>query len=347
MRHDATKEQKEKVIRFIEENGLKPDVSEGELLTVIGAIGDESRLDFKRIEAFDGVERVTPILDPFKRNSRIYHPRDIEVEIRGVKIGGDNPPGYIVGQCSIEPGKSGRENFYETSDDCKDSGAQILRVPLFKTRTSPNSFNGIGEEGIDLYDYIHKDLDLATATEVTSEHEVDLVIDKVDIPWIGARGMRVPNLIRYTASEAKKRNKPILIKRTFDSSIDETLTFAEYAFKEGNSNVILMERGINYSYAPDRKHRRFIADLTAIPVMKQLSPSPVFFDPCHSTGDRNQVPRASVLGIMSGADGLMIEAHCKPQEALSDGKQSVYSSDLRKIIDSCNRAAEFRKTLYL
>jgi len=324
MKPTATREEIDTVIQKIKSSGLRADVSSGEYQTVIGIVGDEKKIDFDQVRSLGGVFDVIRIQVPYRLISRSYIPDDVVVKVGGISIGKDNPPVYIAGPCSIES----YEQLYRIGKEVKDAGAHILRGGAFKPRTSIHSFQGLGEEGLEHLESVGKDLGMPTVTEIRSEIDVDLVAKHTDIIQIGARNMFNQDLIEAAA----KTGKPIFFKRGFSAQIDEYLSFAERIVANGNRNVLLCERGIMPLGGSFKAQTRFTLDLNAVPVLRKETPFPVFADPSHGTGRRDLVIPMSRAAIASGAQGLMVEVHDKPQEALSDGAQAVLPQDLKKII---------------
>ena len=328
MKPGATKEQLSAVTQKIESKGLKADVSSGEFQAVVGVIGDEKKLDFDQLKSMPGVYDAIRIQVPYRLVSRSYIRRDVVVKVRGVSIGRDHPPVYMCGPCSIES----YEQIYRIAKQVKEAGAQVLRGGAYKPRTSVHSFQGLGLDGLKHLRDVGNDLDLPTVTEVRSEVDVEKVAEYADILQIGARNMFNQDLIEATA----RTHKPILFKRSFGAQIDEYLSFAERIVANGNRNIILCERGITPLGGSFKPQTRFTLDLNAIPVVRRETPFPVIADPSHGTGRRELITPMSRAAIATGAHGLMIEVHDKPQEALSDGAQALLPKELGGIIKTCN-----------
>ena len=324
MKPTATKEEINEVIHKIKAAGLKADVSSGEYQTVIGIVGDEKRVDFDQIKSMGGVFDAIRIQAPYRLMSRSYIPKDVVVQVRDIPIGGDNPPVYFAGPCSIES----YEQLYRIAKQVKEAGAHILRGGAFKPRTSVHSFQGLGVEGLKHLQSVGKDLGMPTITEIRSEVDVDIVAKHSDVLQIGARNMFNQDLIEACA----KTGKPIFFKRGFSAQIDEYLSFAERIVANRNRNIILCERGLLPLGGAFKSQTRFTLDLNAIPVIRKETPFPVIADPSHGTGRRDLVLPMARASIASGAHGLMIEVHDRPQEALSDGAQAVLPEELEKII---------------
>lgn len=329
MKPGAREEEINFVVKFIEKNyGLRVDVSKGEFQTIIGLIGDENRVDFGILEMLPGVERAHRIQVPYKLVSRSYFPDDRVIDVKGVKIGGGERPVFIAGPCSIES----KDQLYRIAKEVKEAGADILRGGAFKPRTSVHSFQGLGEEGLELLASIGAEFNMPTVTEVRGEAQVEMVAKYADILQIGARNMYNQDLIEKVA----RQKKPILFKRNFGAGIDEFLNFSERAVAEGNRDVILCERGL-VPVGKGREHTRYMLDLSAVPVIKKESYLPIIVDPSHATGRRDLIYPMSLAAIAAGAHGLMVEVHYKPEEALSDGPQMILPTELRKIISMCNK----------
>ena len=324
MKPTATKDEIDAVIQKIKSAGLRADVSSGEYQTVIGIVGDEKKVDFDQVKSMGGVFDAIRIQVPYRLISRSYIRDDVAVKVGRISIGKDNPPVYIAGPCSIES----YEQLYRIGRAVRDAGAHILRGGAFKPRTSIHSFQGLGLEGLEHLESVGKDLGMPTVTEIRSEIDVDLVAKHTDVLQIGARNMFNQDLIEAAA----KTGKPIFFKRGFAAQIDEYLSFAERIVASGNHNVLLCERGIMPLGGAFKSQTRFTLDLNAVPVLRKETPFPVFADPSHGTGRRDLVLPMSRAAIASGAHGLMIEVHDRPQEALSDGAQAVLPHELENII---------------
>ena len=332
LRPDATPEQIDYIIKRVEKLGLKTMISKGTERTIIGVIGPEDILRVQPLEVFPGVEKVMPVLAPYKLVSRDFKPQDTVVEItREVKIGAKEVI-VIAGPCAIES----KEQLLRVAKQVKSAGGKILRGGAFKPRTSPYSFQGLGKEGLKILKEVSEEVGLPTITEVMDTRDVELVSQYADILQIGARNMQNFNLLK----EIGQTKKPVLLKRGLSATIKELLMSAEYILSGGNFNVILCERGIRTFEEATRN----TLDLSAIPVIKQLSHLPVIVDPSHATGKWNLVAPLSKAAVACGADGLLIEVHPKPEEALSDGPQqlipekfSELMEELKKVAQSVNR----------
>ena len=299
-----------KVVERIESLGLKAHISVGKERTIVGAIGDERLLADQTLESFPGVEKVLPILKPYKLVSRDFQSEDTVIDVGGQKIGGKRVH-VMAGPCSVES----REQVLETAIPVKEAGATFLRGGAFKPRTSPYAFQGLGEEGLNYLADARKATGLPIITEVLDPRDLDLVYRYTDILQIGARNMQNFKLL----TEVGKLDKPVMLKRGMSATIQEFLLSAEYIASGGNRKIILCERGIR-TYETETRNTM---DLSAVPLLKQLSHLPVFVDPSHGTGRWDLVTPMALAGIAAGADGLLIEVHPRPELALSDGPQSL------------------------
>ena len=311
MRHGATPTQVQKVIQRVEETyGLQTHVSQGKERTVIGLVGDIRRIIPDQLLRMEGVERLMPISRPYKLASREFIPQDASFTIGSATVGGDGLF-IIAGPCSVES----RSQMLETAHAVKEAGAHALRGGAFKPRTSPYSFQGLGEKGLELLAEAREATGLPVVTEVMSPDLVPLVASYADVLQIGARNMQ--NFALLTA--AGKSGLPILLKRGPSATLDEFLLAAEYILSQGNRKVMLCERGIRTFETSTRN----TTDINAIPVLKSRTYLPVILDPSHSTGHWEYVSAVARAGIAAGADGLIVEVHPRPEEALSDGQQSL------------------------
>jgi 3-deoxy-7-phosphoheptulonate synthase len=298
------------VIARVEQMGCRVHTSEGEERVIIGVIGDVRPLEREQIERMDGVERIVPILRPFKLASRDFNPHDTVVKLNGLSVGGQQLV-VMAGPCAVE----NREQILETAHAVKRAGAQVLRGGAFKPRTSPYSFQGLGEPGLKLLAQARQETGLLIVTEVMEPQLVPLVSAYADILQIGARNVQNYALL-HAVGEAQR---PVLLKRGMMSTVEEVLMAAEYILSHGNNRVILCERGIRTF----ETYTRNTLDINAIPLLKQLSHLPVIADPSHGTGKWELVEPVSRAAVAAGADGLMIEVHPHPSQALSDGAQSL------------------------
>ncbi|MBI4335694.1 MAG: 3-deoxy-7-phosphoheptulonate synthase [Candidatus Omnitrophica bacterium] len=328
LRPDATEQQISHIIEKVTKLGLKPMVSRGAERTIIGVIGPEDIIQAQPLEVYPGVERVLPILKPYKLVSRDFKGEDSVIDLGGgVKIGG---PGVVVmaGPCSVE----NRDLLIDIARKVKKAGARVLRGGAFKPRTSPYAFQGLGEEGLKFLAEARKETGLLVVTELMDLRDTDLVARYADIIQIGARNMQNFNLLK----EVGRAKKPVLLKRGMSSTIKELLMSAEYILSEGNFNVILCERGIRTF----EDFTRFTLDINAVPAIKSQSHLPVIVDPSHGTGKWGLVAAVAKAGIAAGADGLIIEVHPNPEEALSDGAQSLLPENFEKLMQDLRKVAE-------
>jgi len=310
MKRGATEAQITNVIQRVEDLGYQAHLSRGEERTIIGIIGNDRPLVDHPLARLEGVESIIPILHPFKLASRDFHPEDSVVSIDSVAVGGARVI-VMAGPCAVES----REQLWEAALAVKESGAAVLRGGAFKPRSSPYSFQGLGQEGLELLAEVRRALGLPVVTEVMSPADIALTISHADILQIGARNMQNYALLQ----EVGRSGHPVLLKRGMMCTIEELLLSAEYIMAQGNHKVILCERGIRTF----EKYTRNTLDIAAIPVLKRLSHLPVVVDPSHSTGHWEYVGAASRAAVAAGADGLLVEVHPHPEKALSDGAQSL------------------------
>ena len=309
----------EKVMQKLHEMGHKVHISRGEKRIVLGVIGDVENLASVPFYAFNGVEEIIPIVKPYKLASREFKSSDTIIKVNDVIIGGKEVV-MMAGPCVLENEKQ----IFETARYVKASGAKILRGGAFKPRTSPYSFQGLGEEGLKLLAQAGKETGLPVVTEVMSVNQVDLVAEYADIFQVGARNMQNFVLLK----ELGKTKKPILLKRGMSASIEETLLSAEYILSQGNYEVILCERGIRTF----ENYTRNTLDLSAVPAFKRLSHLPIIVDPSHATGKWRLVSPMTKAAIAAGADGLLIEVHPDPKSSLSDGAQTLRFDTFTQLI---------------
>nr|WP_245523166.1 3-deoxy-7-phosphoheptulonate synthase [Thermosediminibacter oceani] len=326
MQKNATEDQIKKVCEMVENAGLGVHLSRGTDITIIGVIGDRRLLADKPIERMDGVEKTVSIMEPYKLASRTFHPEPTVIKVGDVSIGGDE---FVVmaGPCAVES----REQLLETAEMVKKCGAKILRGGAFKPRTSPYSFQGLGEEGLKILAEARERTGLPVVTEVTSTEAVNTVAEYADILQIGARNMQNFQLLKAVG----RTGKPVLLKRGMSATIEEWLNAAEYIMNEGNFQVILCERGIR-TFEPMTRNT---LDLSAVPIIKNISHLPVIVDPSHGTGHWRWVTPMSRAALAAGADGLIIEVHPNPQEALSDGSQSLKPENFMLLCEELKKIA--------
>ena len=309
LKQGTTPQQTQHLVNWLKNMNLDVHISEGAEVTILGLIGDTSRVDMELLKSLEIVETVKRVSEPFKQANRKFHPKDTIIEMGNVKIGG----GYfamIAGPCSVES----EEQILSVAMSVKESGADILRGGAFKPRTSPYAFQGMKGEGIKLLLKAREATGLPIITELMNINDLDLFAD-VDIIQIGARNMQNFDLLK----EIGKTSKPILLKRGLSNTFQELLMSAEYIMSEGNENVILCERGIRTF----ETYTRNTLDLSAVPVLHELSHLPVVIDPSHATGMARLVPSMAVAAAAAGADGIMVEGHNNPACALCDGAQSL------------------------
>ncbi len=326
MKPDAAKKDVEHVIKTIRDMKLRPHISRGKERTIIGAIGDERNLANIPLTTFAGVEKVLPILSPYKVVSREFKKENTLIRINGETIGGKRVV-IMAGPCSIE----GRDMLLSIGKKVKSAGASILRGGAFKPRTSPYSFQGMGKEGLELLKEAKHLLHMPVVTEIMDTRDIDLIADYTDLFQVGARNMQNFSLLKELGST----NKPILLKRGLSATIKELLMSAEYIASKGNEKIILCERGIRTFETETRN----TLDLNAIPVIKKLTHLPVIVDPSHGTGRRDIVATMSMAAIAAGADGIIVEVHEHPDKALSDGEQSLTPDEFKQMVRSIGRIA--------
>jgi 3-deoxy-7-phosphoheptulonate synthase len=317
----------QKVIDRIESFGLKAHVSVGKERTVIGAIGDERLLADQTLESFPGVEKVIPILKPYKLVSREFQPEDTVIDVLGEKIGGVKIQ-VAAGPCSVES----QAQVLDSAIPVKEAGAAFLRGGAFKPRTSPYTFQGLGHDGLAYLNHARKTTGLRIVTELLDPRDLDLVYEFTDIIQIGTRNMQNFRLL----TEVGKSDKPVLLKRGMSATIEEFLMSAEYIASSGNRKIILCERGIRTF----ERETRNTLDLSAVPVLRHLTHLPIFVDPSHATGRWDLVAAMAKAAIAAGADGLLIEVHAHPEVAVSDGPQSLKPKKFQALMDDLRRVAE-------
>lgn len=309
LKHGTTPQQREHLVAWLQHMDLDVHISEGKEVTILGLVGDTSRVDMELLNSLEIVESVKRVSEPFKQANRKFHPQDTIINVGNVKIGGGHFA-VIAGPCSIET----EDQIIECAMAVKKSGADILRGGAFKPRTSPYAFQGLKGEGIRLLLEAKKATNLPIITEIMNIRALDLFED-VDIIQVGARNMQNFDLLQ----ELGKTNKPILLKRGLANTLQELLMSAEYIMSEGNENVILCERGIRTF----ETYTRNTLDLSAVPVLHELTHLPVIVDPSHATGKSRLVPPMATAATAAGADGIMVEVHNNPACALCDGAQSL------------------------
>ena len=340
MKKEATQEEIKKVVSEIKKCGLRADVSRGEYRTVIGLVGDESKISFAHLGALPGVKEARMVETPYKLISReyseLFEGKDESriVRVGGVEVGGGEPV-FIAGPCAIES----KKQIFRIAAEVKEAGAHILRGGIFKPRSSVHSFQGLGALGDDearealtwLRD-AGREFGMPVMTEVRGEMQVDLIAEYVDILQIGARNMYDQDLL----SKVARKGKPILFKRHFGAGIEEFLSFSEYIVAEGNKDIILCERGM-IPVGKGKSHTRYTLDLAAVPVVQKETYLPIVVDPSHATGRRDLIFNMSCAAIAAGASGVVIEVHYNPAEALVDALQMITPDELKEVIDTCRR----------
>jgi 3-deoxy-7-phosphoheptulonate synthase len=327
MRTDATKDNIDLVVKRIEMQGLRAHLSQGEERTVIGAIGDGRPVNQEHFVYLPGVDRILPISRPYKLASREFRLEDTVFPLDGVQIGGDEIV-IIAGPCSVED----RGQLLETAHAVREAGAHALRGGAFKPRTSPYSFQGLGKQGLEILAEARQETGLPIVTEVMANEQIPLIVEYADVLQIGARNMQNFSLL-HAAGESCH---PVLLKRGMSATVEDLLMAAEYILSHGNKNVILCERGIRTF----ENSTRFTTDINAIPVLKRLSHLPVILDPSHGTGHWEYVTSISRAAIAAGADGLIIEVHPKPEEAFSDGGQSLKPKRFAELVKQVRAVAQ-------
>ena len=333
MKPGATIDSIENVKHLVEKEGLEAHISSGKEITIIGVIGDKSRLENHNIEIAPGVDKIVPVTESYKLSNRKFHPESSKIKVGSTFIGGDEFT-IMSGPCSVES----ESQILETARAIKKAGAQILRGGAYKPRTSPYAFQGLEERGLQLMKEAKDATGLSIVCEVTSLEAIESAVKYVDMLQIGTRNMQ--NF--YLLKEAGKTGLPILLKRGMAATIDEWLNAAEYIMAEGNPNVVLCERGIRTFETATRN----TLDLSAVPVIKQKSHLPIIVDPSHATGVRGYVAPLSKAALAVGADGVMIETHPDPKTALSDGPQSLTFDQFNELMAELKTLApHFQKTL--
>ena len=327
MERDATAGNVQAVTSLLKAHGFQVIVHEGDVHTVIDALGDKTTLSPGRIDAMEGVKQIKFIREPFRLASRDRKSEDTVIEFEnGVKIGGANRPVAMVGPCSVE---DDYEGLLKVALAAKELGCQFLRGGAFKPRTSPYDFDGLGEKGLQLLARAKEETGLLVVTELMDSADLDLVCKYADIIQIGARNMQNFKLLKSVG----KCNKPVILKRGPASTIREFLLAAEHIMYNGNEKVILCERGVR---SFDSAFTRNLLDISAVPVIKKYSHLPIIVDPSHGTGQRYLIEPMAKAGLVVGADGIMVEVHHNPACALSDGKQSLSIPQFKEVFTRLN-----------
>jgi 3-deoxy-7-phosphoheptulonate synthase len=328
MKEGASQEQIQAVVARVESVGCSAHVSEGEVLTVIGAIGDRDRVADLGLEGAPGVDHLVPILKPYKLASAQFRKGERTViEVDGRRVGGDHFA-LIAGPCTVES----RNQTLEVARVVAEHGASMLRGGAYKPRTSPYSFQGLGAEGLRLLQEAKEETGLPVVTELMDVRDVDDLVEVADVIQIGARNMQNYSLL----SEAGRTGVPVLLKRGLSSTLEELLMAAEYVLKEGNEDVMLCERGIRTFETT----YRFTLDLLAIPALRELTHLPVIVDPSHAAGRRDWVQPISLAAAAAGADGIIVEVHNEPEEAICDGPQAVPTERFPEYAEQLQQIAE-------
>jgi 3-deoxy-7-phosphoheptulonate synthase len=315
------------VIERIEAMGFTPHLSQGVARTIIGVIGDEDKLQVEPLQAIDGVEQVVPILKPYKLASREFHAEPSVFEIKGVRVGGGHLL-MIAGPCAIE----GEAILNEIAEKVREAGANLLRGGAFKPRTSPYSFQGLGEDGLKMLKAAGERFGMPVVTEVMDPRQVELVEKYADMIQIGARNMQNFDLLK----EVGKTRTPVLLKRGMSATAKDLLMSAEYVLAQGNRAVVLCERGVRTFEDSTRN----TLDLSIVPNLQGLSHLPIIVDPSHATGRPDLIPAMARAGVAAGADGIHIEVHSCPEKALSDGPQALLPKQYARLMDELRQLAE-------
>ena len=326
LKKSATKEDADVLLKVIESQGLEPLYMPGSERTVLGAIGDERVLATLALDAYPCVDRVLPILSPYKRASRELQTHDTTVKVGNVTFG----PGHfsiIAGPCAVE----NEEQIMATARIVKDGGGVMLRGGAYKPRTSPYSFQGLEEEGLVLLAKASQATGMPVVTEITDVHDMEIMLPHVDMFQVGARNMQNFRLLRRLG----KAGKPVLLKRGMSATYNDLLMSAEYVLDAGNPNVVLCERGIRTFETGTRN----TLDLNAVPYLRERTHLPIIVDPSHGTGIRSMVLPMSKAAVAAGADGIMVEVHVHPDQALSDGQQSLFPEQFAKLVEQIERYA--------
>ncbi len=327
MKPNSTATQIEEVVNAVKAHGLTPHITQGVETTVIAAVGEFHAPSLDPFEVLDGVESVKRISQPFKLGSRQVHPENSIFPIDGFSVGGDEIA-IIAGPCSVES----RTQILEIAHAVREAGANALRGGVFKPRTSPYAFQGLGEEGLEYMAEARQQTGMPLVVEIMSQTQLDVMVKYVDVFQVGARNMQNYNLLRAIG----ETQTPVLLKRGLSATIEELLMSAEYILAGGNHRVILCERGIRTFETTTRN----TTDINAIPVLKSLTHLPVVLDPSHSTGTVEYVPAVARAAIAAGADGLLVEVHSDPAHAVSDGKQSLKPEKFAAMVKQVGQIAQ-------
>ena len=328
MKPSALPQDVDKIVDAVEKEGLKTHLSHGEEVTIIGVVGDKTKLDIQRIEASPEVEKVVPITESYKLANKKFHPQPTSFKVKDTVIGPDTMT-IMAGPCAVET----EEQLLCIARAVKKAGATILRGGAYKPRTSPYSFQGLEEEGLKYMKTASDETGLATICEVTSAHAVESAVKYVSMLQVGARNMQNFELLKHLG----KTTKPILLKRGLANTLEELLMSAEYIMSEGNERVILCERGIRTFETATRN----TLDISAVPMLRSMTHLPVVVDPSHATGKSMLVPSMALAGVIAGADGLIIEVHNNPAKALCDGAQSLTPAQFDELENRISQIKDF------
>lgn len=327
LKPNSTPSEIDHILERIRELGLKPHLSQGEHRTIIGVIGDENLLQAQPLQAIPGVEQVLPIMKPFKLASREFNKKDSVIKVGKVKIGG-GALAMIAGPCAVES----LDVLEEIAGSVKAAGANILRGGAFKPRTSPYSFQGLGEDGLKILRDVGAKHQMPVVTEVMDPRQIPLVERYADMFQIGARNMQNFDLLK----EVGQTKKPVLMKRAMSATVKDMLMSAEYVLSEGNPNVVLCERGVR-SFEDSTRN---MLDMSAVPNVKGLSHLPIIVDPSHATGRPDLIPSMAYAAVAAGADGVHIEVHSCPEKALSDGPQALLPKKYAEVMGMIRKLAD-------
>ena len=335
LNHSASAKDVANIKKIITQMGLKPVAIPGAERTAIGVIGNQGWVDDTALKGNKAIMEIIHVTKPYKLVSRDFHPADTVVSLGGkVKAGGKSPFLVIAGPCAVES----RDQLMKTARFLKKLGVPVLRGGAYKPRTSPHSFQGLREGGLDLLDEVRRETGILVVTEIVSPEHVEIVADKVDILQIGARNMQNFDLL----TEVGKINKPVILKRGLSATVEEWLGSAEYILVNGNPDVVLCERGIRTFETATRN----TADLAIIPLVRKMTHLPVIFDPSHATGKRDLVAPTALASIVVGAHGAMVEVHPEPEHALSDGAQSLHFREFERLFGKLKKLEAYaRKNL--
>jgi len=328
MQEGATEEQIQAVIRNLMDQGFDVHRSTGAVQTVLGGVGAKTEFDTRVVELMDGVQEVHPVVAPYKLASRHFRPEGTVVDLgRDVKVGGKQVV-VMAGPCSVE----GMEQMEAIAELVSKQGVRVMRGGAFKPRTSPYSFQGLGQKGLEIFRQVADRYNMVVVSEIMDQTQIPLMLEYVDVLQVGARNMQNYNLLR----ELGKVSKPVLLKRGIAATIEELLLSAEYIMSGGNYSVILCERGIRTF----ESYTRNTLDVSAIPVIQKLSHLPIIADPSHATGRRDKVLPMARAAVAAGADGILVEVHHDPERALSDGPQALFPEQFERLMKQLRVIAE-------